>query len=196
MPDFRLVLASASPRRRELLAGLGVEPLIRPVDIDESPRDGESAAGYVLRLAEEKAREQAGAGELILAADTVVTLDGDLLGKPEDANDAKAMLRRLSGRTHQVVTGVAVFDAEHDTLDTEAVATDVTFGRMTDSDVEWYVASGEPMDKAGAYAIQGLGALFVERITGNYSNVVGLPLPTVRLLLGRMGFHLVGSASH
>lgn len=189
----QLILASGSPRRRELLAGLGVEPTVRPVDIDESPRDGESAAGYVLRLAEEKARAQAEPGELILAADTVVTLDGDLLGKPEDEDDAKAMLRRLSGRTHQVLTGVAVFDPANDTLDTEAVATDVTFGRLTGADVDWYVASGEPMDKAGAYAIQGLGALFVERITGNYSNVVGLPLPTVRLLLGRMGFDLVGN---
>lgn len=187
----RLVLASGSPRRRELLAGLGVEPTIRPVDIDESPRDGESAAGYVLRLAEEKAREQASPGELILAADTVVTLDGELLGKPEDEDDAKAMLRRLSGRTHQVLTGVAIFDPERGALDTEAVATDVTFGRMTDSDIDWYVASGEPMDKAGAYAIQGLGALFVGRITGNYSNVVGLPLPTVRSLLGRMGWEIL-----
>ena len=186
----RLILASGSPRRRELLAGLGVVPTVRPVDIDESPRDGESAAGYVLRLSEEKARERAESGELILAADTVVTIDGDLLGKPEDEADAGAMLRRLSGRTHQVLTGVAVFDPARDVLDTEAVATDVTFGRLSERDVDWYVASGEPMDKAGAYAIQGLGALFVERITGNYSNVVGLPLPTVRQLLARMRFEI------
>lgn len=193
MAKPRLVLASGSPRRRELLAGLGVEPVIRPVDIDETPRHGESAASYVLRLATEKARERAEPGELILAADTVVAIDGDLLGKPEDEDDARAMLRRLSGRTHQVLTGVAVLDPERGVEDTEAVATDVTFGRLADADVEWYVRSGEPMDKAGAYAIQGLGALFVERITGNYSNVVGLPLPTVRLLLGRMGYEIVAS---
>lgn len=198
MTGPRLVLASGSPRRRELLAGLGIEPLVRPVDIDETPRDGESAAGYVLRLASEKARSggqtgEADSSELILAADTVVTLDDDLLGKPEDPDDARAMLRRLSGRTHQVLTGVAVYDPERDAEDTEAVATDVTFGRLSDRDIDWYVGSGEPMDKAGAYAIQGLAALFVERITGNYSNVVGLPLPTTRLLLGRMGYDLLGA---
>lgn len=175
-----------------MLADLGIEATVRPVYIDETPRDGETAASYVLRLASEKARERAEPGELILAADTVVTLGGELLGKPEDEDEARSMLHRLSGQTHQVLTGVAVYDPARDTEETEAVATDVTFGRLSDAEIDWYVDSEEPMDKAGAYAIQGLGALFVERIEGNYSNVVGLPLPTVRVLLGRMGLEVLG----
>ncbi|MDA8017161.1 MAG: Maf family protein [Thermoanaerobaculia bacterium] len=195
MSSLHLVLASGSPRRREILAGLGVEPTVRPVDIDETPREGESAASYVLRLASEKARECAEDGELILAADTVVTIDGGLLGKPADEEDAKDMLHRLAGRTHQVLTGVAVYDPGRGFEDSEAVATDVIFGRLSERDIAWYVGTGEPMDKAGAYAIQGLGALFVERIMGNYSNVVGLPVPTVRALLGRMGYQILGDRS-
>lgn len=174
-----------------MLADLGIEALVRPVHIDETPHDGEGATEYVLRLASEKAKERSEPGELILAADTVVILDGELLGKPEDEDDAADMLRRLAGLTHQVLTGVAVFDPERDLEETEVVATDVTFGPMTDEEIDWYVGTEEPMDKAGAYAIQGLGALFVERIEGNYSNVVGLPLPTVRRLLGRMGYEVL-----
>ena len=193
VPDPRvLVLASGSPRRRQLLRGLGLDPRVRPVDIDETPEPGEQAVAYVLRLAAAKARARAaqdgddGGRELILAADTVVAVDGDLLGKPADARGARDMLRRLSGRGHQVSTGVAVLDPGADRL-----LTAVVFAELSDREIAWYVASGEPMDKAGAYAVQGLAALFVERLEGNYSNVVGLPLPAVYRLLHRHGFSVV-----
>lgn len=183
MSEKKLILASGSPRRRELLAQMGVEPVVRPVDVDETPRPGEEAAGYVLRLASEKARQRAEPGELVLAADTVVALpteeDGDLLGKPVDEDDARAMLRRLRRRSHQVLTGVALWDPAAGSEELSVVVTEVVFGPMSDEEIDAYVRSGEPMDKAGAYAIQGLGGLFVERIEGNYSNVVGLPLPLV-----------------
>ncbi|MEM8993793.1 MAG: Maf family protein [Acidobacteriota bacterium] len=182
--DKRLILASGSPRRRELLAGLGLHPEVRPVDIDESPRPGEDASTYVARLAEEKARERAEPGELILAADTVVALDGELLGKPTDPDEARSMLRRLSGRAHDVLTGVALYDPAADRVEVEVVSTAVHFNPLGDREIDWYVNGGEPMDKAGAYGIQGQAAVFIERLEGNYSNVVGLPLPTVYRLLG------------
>ncbi|MEM1178062.1 MAG: Maf family protein [Acidobacteriota bacterium] len=184
METPRLILASGSPRRRDLLAGLGLHPDVRPVDIDESPRPGEDATTYVSRLAREKARERAEPGELILAADTVVALDGQLLGKPSDRDDAKRMLRSLSGRGHHVLTGVAVYEPAADRLEVEVVSTAVHFNALSDDEIEWYVDGGEPMDKAGAYGIQGQAAIFIERLEGNYSNVVGLPLPTVYRLLG------------
>ena len=183
----RLVLASGSPRRRELLAGLGIEAQVRPVDIDESPLPGERAEPYVLRLARAKARARGEPGELVLAADTVVAVDGDLLGKPTDHRHAAEMLRRLSGRAHQVLTGVALWRPEDDVLDAEVVTTEVIFHPMTEQEIAWYVETDEPMDKAGAYAIQGLAAVFVDRLEGNYSNVVGLPLPTVYRLLRQAG---------
>ena len=188
----RLVLASGSPRRRELLSALGLPIEVRPVDIDETPFEGEVADVYVSRLAESKARERGSAGELILAADTVVAIDGELLGKPVDREHARAMLRRLSNQSHQVHTGVAVWDPAEDLLHAELSTTRVIFAELGEPEIEWYVESGEPMDKAGAYGIQGLAALFVESIEGNYSNVVGLPLPTVRRLLGRHGYPIVG----
>lgn len=188
----KLILASGSPRRRELLRNLGLALEVRPVDIDETPHDGEKAEPYVGRLAETKARERGAPGELVLAADTVVAIDGDLLGKPEDADHARAMLRRLSGRVHQVLTGVATWDPATDRLESEIATTQVVFAELGEREIEWYVQSGEPMDKAGAYAIQGLAALFVETIEGNYSNVVGLPLPTVRRLLARHGWPILG----
>ena len=187
----RLILASGSPRRRELLAGLGLHLEVRPVDIDESPRPGEDAKTYVGRLAEEKAREQAEPGELILAADTVVAIDGELLGKPASKDDACRMLRRLSGRAHDVLTGVAVFDPADDRLELEVVSTAVVFNELTSAEIDWYVEGGEPMDKAGAYGIQGQAALFIERLDGNYSNVVGLPLPAVYRLLRSMGVRIL-----
>ncbi|MEL7058945.1 MAG: Maf family protein [Acidobacteriota bacterium] len=184
----RLVLASASPRRRALLEGLGYEPTIRPADIDETPRQGEAAEAYALRLAVEKAHAvDVAADEVVLAADTVVALGEDLLGKPADVDDAARMLRRLSGASHRVVTGVAV---RLPAIDLEAADVEVTGVEIAPLDartIAWYVASGEPLDKAGAYAIQGLGALFVRRIDGNYSNVVGLPLPLTAELLTRAG---------
>jgi len=186
-PAPRLVLASGSPRRRETLARLGFEFTVRPVEIDESRSANENALDYVRRLAEEKARADARQGEIILAADTIVELDGELLGKPKGAEAAAAMLRRLSGRDHEVSTGVAVFDVDRDHLEVAVETTVVRFAPLEPAEIAWYVASGEPMDKAGAYAIQGLASLFVESIEGNYANVVGLPVPTVYRMLLKQG---------
>ncbi len=191
---MRLVLASASPRRRELLAGLGLDFDLRPVDVDETPLAGEAPRAYVLRLAEAKAQGAAPApGELALGADTIVVAGGDLLGKPRDPDDARWMLERLSGHEHLVLTGVALRDRERLRLSAVEV-TRVRFAELTAEEIAWYVASGEPLDKAGAYAVQGLGALFVDGITGNYSNVVGLPLPLVYRLLRRAGYPVLERA--
>ena len=164
---------------------------MRPVDLDETPLAAEPAAAYVRRLALEKARARSEPGELILAADTVVSVDGELLGKPVDSADARSMLQRLSGRGHEVLTGVAVYDPDRGRLDAEVESTQVHFAELTEAELDWYIASGEPMDKAGAYAVQGLAALFVLRLEGNYSNVVGLPLPTVYRLLAAAGYTLI-----
>lgn len=182
-----LVLASASPRRRRILEHLGYDFLVRPAEVDETQRDGEDALAYVERLALAKATADARAGELVLGADTIVAVDGRLLGKPSDRDDAIWMLRRLSGREHEVSTGVAVHDVDSDRTETATVTTVVAFAQLSDREIEWYVDSGEPMDKAGGYAIQGLGRLFVVRIDGDYTNVVGLPVPTVYALLNRLG---------
>jgi septum formation protein len=188
-----LVLASASPRRAELLREAGLAFHVLPVEVDESPRPGESARQMVRRLAEEKARlaaariacADAGSPALILAADTTVVLDGEILGKPGSADDARRMLRRLSGRTHEVITGVALLHMPDGRLRVEDETTQVTFAPLGDTDIEAYVSSGEPMDKAGAYAIQGGAARFVTGVEGSYSNVVGLPVELVKRLLGR-----------
>jgi septum formation protein len=185
----RLVLASASPRRRDLLAGLGLRFEVRAAAVDESPRPGEPPADLVERLARAKAEAVAGnRDEVVIAADTVVVADGETLGKPVDAGDAARMLRRLGGRTHRVLTGVAV---RHDgAAAATVVATEVTFTPLTEADIEWYVATGEPLDKAGAYAIQGAGGLFVARIAGSYHNVVGLPLAQLESMCARMDIDL------
>ncbi|SEG54090.1 Maf family protein [Marinobacterium lutimaris] len=180
----QLILASASPRRRELLAQIGIGLEIKPVDLDETPRSGESPRDYVARLALEKA--QAGylaGGETLpaLGSDTAVILDGEILGKPLDEEDAVRTLLRLSGRSHQVMTGVAVTDREHSRV--EVVITDVSFAPISESQARAYWASGEPADKAGSYGIQGLGAVFVESINGSYSAVVGLPLAQTAAIL-------------
>ncbi len=188
----RLVLASASPRRRELLAGLGLTPPVRPVDVDETPRDGEPAADCVLRLARAKAEAEARPGELVLAADTLVVLDGRILGKPAGPAEARAMLTDLAGRDHLVMTGVAVRDVDAGRTAAAVETTRVSIAPLEAARIAAYVATGEPLDKAGAYAIQGLGALFVERIDGNYSNVVGLPLPLTRRLCAELGYDLLG----
>jgi septum formation protein len=187
------VLASASPRRRELLAGLGLRFDVRAADVDETPRPGEPPADLVERLAGAKAAAVgATRREVVIAADTVVVVDGDTLGKPVDGDDAARMLRRLGGRTHHVLTGVAVRLGA--ALTTQVVATEVTFRPLTEDDVAWYVATGEPLDKAGAYAIQGAGGLFVERIDGSYHNVVGLPLAQLESMCARMDIDLRPSA--
>jgi septum formation protein len=193
-PSLRLVLASASPRRRELLARLGLDPLIRPADLDETPRPEEDPHELVVRLASAKAAASLAHGtrqpgtpeEVVLAADTEVVLDGQVLGKPRDADDAARMLRRLSGRTHEVVTGVAV--RRGGTARTTRVTTEVRFRPLGDAEVAWYVATGEPDGKAGAYALQGAGAALVERIDGSDTNVIGLPLAETVTLLRQVGF--------
>jgi septum formation protein len=186
----RLVLASRSPRRKELLAQLGVELEVSPADADEAVLPGEAPRDYVLRVAREKAR--AVAGPVVLAADTAVVLGGEVLGKPAGADDARRMLRALSGTVHEVLTGVCVRRAqptlvvEHDVV----VSTRVRFARLSDVEIAWYVATGEPLDKAGAYAIQGAGGAFVLSVEGSVSNVVGLPLAETADLLRRAGFPL------
>lgn len=185
----RLVLASSSPRRRELLATLGVEFEVRPADADETPRAGEAPEPLVLRLALAKARAAARPGELVLGADTIVALDGEPLGKPADAGEARAMLARLSGRHHQVWTGVALVERNATGARERALAvvTDVVFRSLEPAEIDAYVASGEPLDRAGAYAIQGGAAAFVASVDGSWSNVVGLPVGAVRGLLARHG---------
>ena len=199
-----MILASASPRRRELLRACGLEVTVVPADIDETRKEGESATALVERLAREKALAIAREldpedGELLVAADTIVWDEsGDVLGKPEDASDARRMLRVLSGRTHHVSTGVCVaaFDEEEGWRHSSFVeTTDVTFFELTDAQVNAYVSSGEPMDKAGAYGIQGLGRALVSGIAGDYPNVVGLPVGRVLRELDRLaGTDLVTTA--
>jgi nucleoside triphosphate pyrophosphatase len=186
-----LVLASASPRRRELLAQAGYVFEVHPAHIPEEPLAGEDPIAYVVRLAREKALAvyekltadgSAGGQQLVvLGADTTVTLDGQILAKPEDAADAARMLRLLSGRTHRVITGVALATAEG--VEAAAEVTGVRFLTISDEEIAAYVATGEPMDKAGAYGIQGRAARWIPRIEGCYFNVVGLPLAVVATLL-------------
>ena len=184
----RLVLASQSPRRRELLGQLGLAFEVRPAHADEAVLAGEAPGDYVLRVAREKAR--AVAGDVVLAADTAVVLGGDVLGKPRDAGDAARMLAALSGTDHEVLTGVCVRRTAVRIEASLAVATTVRFARLSPAQIAWYVATREPLDKAGAYAIQGAGGAFVERVDGSVSNVVGLPLSETAELLRRAGFPL------
>lgn len=180
-----IVLASASPRRAELLKQIGLSLHVRPADIDETPKPGESALQYVERLAREKAGAVAAEhpDAIVIGSDTSVVLAGRILGKPVDRQDAAEMLRRLSGRTHQVMTAVAVAIAGR--VESCVVTTDVRFRHLSDDETEAYVATGEPMDKAGGYGIQGRGGIFVEELRGSYSAVVGLPLQeTAELLAG------------
>jgi septum formation protein len=173
-----LILASKSPRRREILANAGLAFEVRVADVPEARLDHESAFDYVRRLAREKAEALVrGAGDIVLGADTVVAVDGLVLEKPENAADAASMLETLSGRGHEVVTGICLAWDGDPVVDAET--TRVYFAPMTGPEIEGYVASGEPMDKAGAYAIQGLASKFVERIEGDYFNVVGLPVARV-----------------
>ncbi|HEX4952913.1 MAG TPA: Maf family protein [Thermoanaerobaculia bacterium] len=190
-PRPSLVLASGSPRRRELLASLDLDFTVRPVHLDETPRADEVPSTYVERLACEKAAARATAGELVLAADTTVVLDGEILGKPEDEADARAMLGRLAGRLHVVLTGVALFAPDGDRLASTVERSSVRIAPLTPGEIAWYVATGEPMDKAGSYAIQGLGSLFVEEVEGNYTNVVGLPIPATWRLFRQLGYDLL-----
>ena len=183
---MRLILASASPRRAEVLRAAGFEYETIATDIDETVRPGESPSMYVRRLSSEKSAAAQTAvrsdpAAVVLAADTAVVVSNEILGKPRDDRDAAAMLRRLSGRAHEVLTGVSVRHGDSEAKRVET--TYVRFAELSEEDVAWYVASGEGRDKAGAYAIQGLASRFVPRIDGSYSNVVGLPVACVNELL-------------
>jgi septum formation protein len=176
-----LILASASPRRRALLQQLGMSFQMEAADIDETPLPGERPESYVLRLATTKAQVVASRrprppATVVLGADTTVAVDQAILGKPTDRADAARMLRQLSGRTHLVHTGVALATAHAQTPPSTVVTTEVDFAPLTEGEIEWYLDTGEPFDKAGAYAIQGAGGVFVASIRGSASNVVGLPL--------------------
>lgn len=184
-----IILASASPRRAELLESAGIRFSVVPGHIDETPLPGEQPVDHVLRLAREKAVEVARRedGRLFVAADTIVLCDGEIMGKPRDNGDARRMLGKLSGRTHQVITGFAVLNRDNGEVMTRAVSTDVTFKPLDIGEIDAYVATGCPLDKAGAYAIQGGAAYMVERISGSYTNVVGLPLCEVVAALRELG---------
>ena len=182
-----LILASASPRRAELLAAARIPFRVQPVEVDEDPRTGEDPAAYVERVAGDKARALVcrESGAVVLAADTTVVARGEILGKPADDRDAIRMLELLSGREHVVLTGVALRRGPE--LVTLVERSKVRFLQLSPEEIAWYVATGEPRGKAGAYAIQGLASRFVERISGSYSNVVGLPVAQVYRLLCGMG---------
>lgn len=179
-----LILASASPRRAELLRAAGIEFEIRAVHIDETILAGESPRDYVLRLSREKAQALAGTDETVLGADTTVVIGDEIAGKPLDEADARRMLCVLSGRWHEVLTGVSL--VRNDLIISEVVTTKVKFVEMSNAEIDWYLETGEPMDKAGAYGIQGYASRFVESIEGNYSNVVGLPVEVVYRMVKRM----------
>jgi len=173
---MRVVLASRSPRRRELLLAAGLHVEVNPPDVDEAAAPGEPPAAMVLRLAIEKAATVE-TGEVVVAADTAVVLDGEALGKPRDVEDAALMLARLSGRAHEVLTGFCVRQGRERLA--AVVKTEVSFRPLSQAEIFGYVSSGEPLDKAGAYGIQGLGGALVDRVEGSYTNVVGLPLAEV-----------------
>lgn len=184
----QVLLASGSPRRRELLALINVAHTVKPTDIDESQRPGEAPRALAERLAREKADAGAlglSADTVVVGSDTIVVVDGDVLGKPRDTAEAAAMLRRLSGRSHVVITGVAA--RWRGELRSDAVEVGVTFRALTDAEIAEYIQTGEPMDKAGAYGIQGYGATIVDRVDGDYFAVMGLPLNRLVRLFEEMG---------
>jgi septum formation protein len=191
----QIILASNSPRRKELIRLAGWEFQVAPADVDESPLPGEAADRYVLRLAEEKARTAMGmveTGKLIVAADTTVADGKEILGKPADADEARRMLASLRGREHQVYTALAVFDPSSGELVTELAVTDVPMRDYTDDEIEAYIATGDPFDKAGSYAIQHSEFSPVTDLTGCYANVVGLPLCHLARAMRQFGHLPVG----
>ena len=190
MSSFKIVLASASPRRSELLSQVGIEFEVIPSNIPEEPLDGETPDEHVMRLSFEKASEvlrRVGDGSWVIGSDTVVIIDDEILGKPEDRADAISMLKKLSGREHRVITGYSIINSSSGKEIKKSVDTAVKFKTLTDDEISGYVDSGEPMDKAGAYAIQGLGSFMVEGIIGSYSNVVGLPVCQIVADLEELG---------
>ena len=193
---MQLILASGSPRRLHLLRELDLDPTVVAPDIDETPLPDETAAAHVERLARGKCTavldriDDPGSGTVVIAADTIVCLDGEILGKPTDRRHAIDDLRRLSGRRHDVMTGLAVsVDGE---LRSAVETTGVRFADLTTAEIEWYVGTGEADDKAGSYAMQGRGGLFVTSIDGSYDNVIGLPRRRLSLLMAELGHLLVG----
>lgn len=191
LPLQDIVLASASPRRRELLAQVGIDFQVVPSSADETLLADETPEAHVVRLSFDKAMQVANRpdqpGRYFIGSDTVVVCDNDILGKPADASEAAVMLARLSGRSHRVISGYAVHDREKDQTLSAATTTRVFFKELTRREIEGYIATGEPFDKAGAYAIQGIGAFMVPKIEGSYSNVVGLPLCQVIAALEELG---------
>ncbi len=183
----RIILASASPRRRQLLDLIGMPYLLRPADVEEIQRPGEAGTAFATRASRDKAvAVAAGSNDLpVLGSDTVVEIDGEILGKPQDRDDAIRMLRRLSGRSHHVHTGVAL--ALGNQCESLVDSTEVRFHPLIEKTIDWYVATGEPMDKAGAYAVQGCGGLLVEGIHGSPHTVVGLPIHRLPELFTRCG---------
>ena len=193
MSRHRFVLASASPRRLDLLRQMGVEPDVRPASLPEEPLPGETPSEQALRLAEAKGRAVAagladgGLPSVVLAADTIVVTDGDPLGKPASPDQAREMLRRLSGRVHEVLTGVWLGRTDDGRSASLVETSRVRFHSCPESVVRWYVSTGEPMDKAGAYAVQGLGGLLVAAVEGSWTNVVGLPVEKLASMWNRIG---------
>ena len=183
-----IVLASASPRRRELLRNAGISFVIQAADISETPRAGEPPHALAERLAREKAQAVflTRPNDVVLGADTIVIVDGQILGKPQDGNDAVRMLRLLSGRSHQVVTGVCL-KGPQGLEDTRSQTTLVSMAALTEEGIRSYIATGEPMDKAGAYAIQGIASRWISSIAGDYFNVVGLPVALIYSMLSEYG---------
>lgn len=191
---MKLILASSSPRRAEILRHAGFSFEIRPTHVDESLRPGERPADYVLRLARAKAQAAAedeiifGESAYVIGADTVVVAEGELLGKPAKTEDARRMLFRLRGKTHEVLTGLSILAIPEAKRVDHVETTRVTFLKISDQEVEEYISSGEPFDKAGAYGIQGIGGRFVERIEGCYFNVMGLPVSRLWGFLRGLGW--------
>ncbi|SRR6266566_1689687 len=184
---MRIVLASASPRRQELLRNAGIDFVVQPANIEEVRLAGETATRFAQRMAREKAQavRKSHPEEWILAADTVVVVEDEVLGKPADERDASRMLRLLGGREHQVITGVCLLGADFEDVRSESTA--VYFSMMTDAEIQDYIATPEPMDKAGAYAIQGIASRWISKIEGDYSNVVGLPVDLIWRMLREHG---------
>lgn len=191
--ESKIILASASPRRSEILESLGVKFNAVSSNVDERPHVDESPADYIIRIARSKVISVARQYEsgLVIGADTVVVLDSKILGKPGDDDDARQMLESLAGRWHAVMTGVALYDTttKREVVDFEKTL--VRFATLSAAEIDWYLATGEHKDKAGAYGIQGSAGLFVEEIAGNYHNVVGLPIPLVYRLAKRLGYSFV-----
>lgn len=186
---MRLILASSSPRRRELLQSIGIDFEVIPSHVPEQHRPGEAPEEYVARLSRDKAEAISGQHPTrwVIAADTTVLLGDQLLEKPADRADAERMLATIAGRTHVVYSGVTLQNGERVYRDTRVAESEVRMLPLSKEDIEWYVATGEPLDKAGAYAVQGIGAMFIDSIHGSYTNVVGLPLALLFQMLRKAG---------